>query len=151
MQRLSHGTRAYLVNTDGFPFPKFVSNFEIMPFLKKADEAGQLKHAGKYQVIDLNIVESKLEKIGPLPLSQKMDILGNEYPSLFIFILESFDKTERIEQYMKKCKAYEEDRYKYSLYVHGYFLVWLDQQRKEGKLKQGTLTHFVINGSYSKG
>ena len=69
------------------------------------------------------------------PLQQKMDFLGNEYPSLFIFILESFDKTERIEQYMNKCKAYEEDRYQYSLYVHGYFLVWLDQQRKEGKLK----------------
>ena len=85
------------------------------------------------------------------PLQQKMDFLGNEYPSLLIFILESFDKTERIEQYMNKCKAYEEDRYKYSLYVHGYFLVWLDQQRKEGKLKQGTLTHSVINGSYSKG
>ena len=80
-----------------------------------------------------------------------MDFLGNEYPSLFIFILASFDKTERIEKYMNKCKTYEEDRYKYSLYVHGYFLVWLDQQREECKLKQGTLNHSVINGSYSKG
>ena len=67
-----------------------------------------------------------------------MDFLGNEYPSLFIFILESLDMTERIDQYMNMCKGYEEDRYKYSLYVHGYFLVWLDQQRREGKLKQGT-------------
>ena len=80
-----------------------------------------------------------------------MDLLGTEYPSLFIFILESFDKTERIDQYTNKCKAYEQDRYKYSLYLHGYFLVWLDQQRKEGKLKQGTLSDSVINGSYSKG
>ena len=68
----------------------------------------------------------------------KMDFLGNEFPSLFIFILESFDMTEKIDQYMNKCKACEEDRYKYSVYLHGYFYVWLDQQRKEGKLKQGT-------------
>ena len=78
-------------------------------------------------MIDLDIVESKLEEIGHLPLSQKVDILGNEYPRLFIFILESFDMTERIYEYMDKCKAYENDCYKYSFYVHGYFLVWLDQ------------------------
>ena len=56
MQCLSHGTRAYLVNADGLR--GFVLKFEIMPFLRKADEAGQLEHARKYQVIDLNIVEN---------------------------------------------------------------------------------------------
>ena len=71
------------------------------------------------------------------PLQQRMDLLRNEYPSLFIFILESFDMTERIDQFAIKCKACEEDRYKYSVYVHGYFYVWLDQQRKDGKLKTG--------------
>ena len=38
---------------------------------------------------------------------------------------------------MSKCMAYENDEENYSLYVHGYWLVWLDQQRKAGKLKQG--------------
>ena len=65
-----------------------------------------------------------------------MDYLSEAYPRLFIFILEFFAMNDRIEQYMSKCKAYENDQYKYSLYVHGYFLVWLDQQKKEGKLKQ---------------
>ena len=59
MQCLSHGTRAYIVNADGLP--GFVAEFEIMPFLRKADRAGQLEHARKYQVIDLSIVESKLK------------------------------------------------------------------------------------------
>ena len=72
------------------------------------------------------------------PQQQKMDYLSKEYPRLFIFILEFFNMTDRIDQYMTKCKEYEKTPYKYSLYVHGYFLVWLDQQRKEGKLKQGT-------------
>ena len=66
-----------------------------------------------------------------------MDYLSEAYPRLFIFILDFFEKTDRIEQYMTKCKAYEEDPNKYSLYLHGYFLVLLDQQRKEGELKQG--------------
>ena len=59
MQCLSHSTRAYIVNADALP--GFVLEFEIMPFLRKADKAGQLEHARKYQVIDLCIIESKLE------------------------------------------------------------------------------------------
>ena len=40
MQCLSHGTRAYIVNADGLL--GFVLEFDIIPFLRKADEAGQL-------------------------------------------------------------------------------------------------------------
>ena len=64
-----------------------------------------------------------------------MDYLSEAYPQLFIFILDYFDMNDRIEKYMTKCKGYEDNPYKYSLYVYGYFLVWLDQQRKQGKLK----------------
>ena len=58
-----------------------------------------------------------------MPLQQKMDYLSGTYPRLFIFILEFFDMTDRIDQYMAMCKAYEEDPVLYSLHVHGYFLV----------------------------
>ena len=78
-----------------------------------------------------------------------MVYLSEEYPRLYILILEFFGMTDRIEQYMSKCKAYENDRYKYSLYVHGYLFVWLDQQRKEGKLKQGTWNYSSINNIFS--
>ena len=54
MQCLSHGTRAYIVNADGLP--GFVLEFNLIPFLRKADVAGQLEHARKYQVINLNKV-----------------------------------------------------------------------------------------------
>ena len=40
MQCLSHGTRAYIVNAEGLP--GFVLEFDIIRFLRKADEAGQL-------------------------------------------------------------------------------------------------------------
>ena len=161
MQCLSYGTRAYTINADGLS--GFVLKFEIIRHLRRADKAGQLQDARKYQVIDLYTVESKLEnfaskeekivegnKVMHTPLQQKMNYLSEEYPRLFINILEFFDMTDRIEQYMTMCKSYENDPYRFSLYLHGYFLVWLDQQRKEGKLKQGMLDHSVINGLYSK-
>ena len=149
MQCLSHGTRAYIINADGLP--GFVLKFDIARHLKQADEAGQLEHARRYQVIDISKVESKLEsfisnekrevegnQVILTPFQQKLDYLSKEYPRLFILILQFFDMTDRIDQYMTECKAFKENRYKYSLYVHGYFLVRLDQLRKEGKLKQGT-------------
>ena len=74
-----------------------------------------------------------------------MDFLSCTYPSLFIFMLEKFEMTDMIEQYMSKCKKHENNPEKFSLYVHGYFLVWLDQQRQQGNLTQGTLKlNFLI-------
>ena len=61
MQFLSHGTRAFIVNANGMP--GFVLRFDIISVLRKADDAGRLEHARKYQVIDLNTIESKLEKL----------------------------------------------------------------------------------------
>ena len=58
MQCLSHGTRAYIVNSDGLP--GFVIEYDIMQPLMKADKAGKLELAKKFQVIDLSDVESKL-------------------------------------------------------------------------------------------
>ena len=80
-----------------------------------------------------------------------MQYLSEEYPCLYVFILEHLGKKEEIDQYMTKCKAYEDNHLRYSLYVHGYFLVWLDRQKKEGKLKQGTCNNYLINDLYSKG
>ena len=43
LQTLSHGTRAYIVNANGLP--GFVLEFDIVRYLKKANETGQLEHA----------------------------------------------------------------------------------------------------------
>ena len=59
--------------------------------------------------------------------------------------------TDKIEQYMAKCKAYENDKENYSLYVHGYLLIWLHQQRQAGKLSKGTSKHLLIINTYSTG
>ena len=133
MQTISHGTRAYLVNANGLP--GFVSAYDIIRHLKVADMAGQLEHARKWQVIDISLVEKSLENL--TSLEQKMDYLSEAYPSLYILILKHFKMPERIESFMAKCKEYEDSPENYSLYIHGFFLVWLDQQRQAGKLTQG--------------
>ena len=62
---------------------------------------------------------------------KKMDFLGEEYPSLHIFILEHLKMHSKIEQYMAMCKKYEVESSlsndateNYSLYIHGYLLPW---------------------------
>ena len=59
-----------------------------------------------------------------------MDYLSQSYPSLFLLILEHLQMNDEIEQYMAKCKEFENDHEKYSLYVHGYLLAKLDQLRQ---------------------
>ena len=72
-----------------------------------------------------------------------MTYLGEHYPSLFIHVLRYLDKQERIEQYISQCKGYMNEIEKYSLYLHGYLLIWFEEQRKAGKLIQGKPNHFT--------
>ena len=59
MQSLSHSSRAFIINADGLN--GFLIAFDIIKHLKGADKAGQLEHAKKWQMIDLNKVLSELE------------------------------------------------------------------------------------------
>ena len=114
-----------------------------MKYLIESDEVGKLEHAKERQEIDLWTVEKKLESKSKK--QQKMTLLSEEYPTLYLFILDHFNMTDKIEEYMAQCKSYENDAEKYSLYLHGYFYIWfdkhLDQQRKAGKLKSGDWTN----------
>ena len=72
-----------------------------------------------------------------------MQVLRQNYPGLYVYMLKFFDKGVELEQFTKKCKRYGNDRkhggdsYKYSLYIHCYLIPWLEQQRKDGKLRIG--------------
>ena len=47
---------------------------------------------------------------------------------------------DELKQYQQRYKIYEDDPNYYSMYVHGYFIPWLERQRAAGKLKHGKLT-----------
>ena len=40
-----------------------------------------------------------------------------------------------MNEYLKECKACENDYEKFHLYIYGWFLPWLETERKAGKLK----------------
>lgn len=40
-----------------------------------------------------------------------------------------------MNEYLKECKACEDDYVKFHLYIYGWFLPWLETERKAGKLK----------------
>ena len=66
-----------------------------------------------------------------------MDYLGESYPRLYIFILEQLKRPDLIDKYMELCKSFQNNAEKFSLYVHGYFLILLDLKRQAGQLTEG--------------
>ena len=46
LQKISHGTRAFMVNADGLP--GFMLEFDIIQYLKQANAAGKLENAKKF-------------------------------------------------------------------------------------------------------
>ena len=58
---------------------------------------------------------------------------------------------DEINKYMEKCKAYENDVENFSLYIHGFLLIWLRQQREAGKLTKGMSNHSLFKYLYSQG
>ena len=99
MQTISHGSRAYFVNADGLP--GFINLLDIAKCLEDADVASQLEHAKTFQMINIDNVNEKLNNLESQ--MQKMKFLSEEYPSLFVFVLEYLNLTDRIMQYMAKC------------------------------------------------
>ena len=54
---------------------------------------------------------------------------------------------DALAEYSQKCKGYIDDYENYSLYVHGYLIPWLSEQRQQGALK--TVSGLKV-GSYSE-
>ena len=132
MQVLSHGARAYIWNADCLQ--GFLKQFEVLHFLKQAEKQGELEVVTKWQVIDLKDIEEELEGGN---FKQQMKHLNVYYPCLFLFTLQKLKKKELIEKYMTRCQALQGDCKKYSYYVHGYFLIFLQRKREAGLLKKG--------------
>ena len=54
------------------------------------------------------------------------DYFSRFYPSLYIYILEHLEQRDKLKHYIEGCKdLLWDDLFKFSKYVHGYFLPWL--------------------------
>ena len=69
-----------------------------------------------------------------------LKVLERGYPRMYIYVMTQLGELEVVKAYREKCKRF---KYKYadsldtnySYYVHGWFLVWLEEQRAAGKIK----------------
>ena len=54
-------------------------------------------------------------------------------------MLKAEGKDSELNEFMIECKQYkkEDDIYKYSVYVHGWLIPYLDKMRREGRLTKG--------------
>ena len=133
VQTLSHGTRAYMVNADFLS--GFLKGYELEMLLLGLAEAGHYEKGSTLQNFKIvTVVENLMQQSSK---AKKLDYLSQVYPNLYVDVLEIFRQYDKIDEYMAKCKEYEDDPCNYSYYVHGYLLTLLDQKLKAGELKKG--------------
>ena len=63
---------------------------------------------------------------------------------MYIYVMTRIGRLDKVKEYREWCKSQEyEQAGMYSYYVHGWFLVWLDEQRAAGKLRKGKEETFI--------
>ena len=92
MQRISHSTRAYIINAEGLP--GFLIQIDFMQVLREADAKGRLKDAKKWHQIDLKEIEKKFA--GKLDNKTQMNFFKKHYPSVYIFLLYHLNQKDRV-------------------------------------------------------
>ena len=94
-----------------------------------------LKQAQNWQFFNnINVIE-EIKQLSNQ--ATKLAYLSDRYPYLYVEVLESTKQYEKIDQYMAKCKEFENDPCNYSYYIHGYLVTLLIKKSLAGELKQG--------------
>ena len=131
MRKISHRAKMYLRRENYLK--GFLIEFDIIKRLKMADESGILLQYARWQVVDIDYVVCQLEQQDTFAL--KKNWLKLNYPSLALFIMKEMDCLKELMEYQKFCKDCEFGDYlNYSLYIHGWLIPWLDEQRSTGKI-----------------
>ena len=81
----------------------------------------------KHQQIDMDTLLRSLDMIQSN--EERKEYLATWCPCLHIFVLQKRGMDEELRAYDEKCKSYENDKdpSKYSLYVQGYWLPYLQR------------------------
>ena len=104
-----------------------------MEIIRDADNQGMLDKTRQWQVIEINMLEQKLQS---MERRDHLKFLEECYPSLALLVLKNLGLNSQLEKYRQECKACEYDYQKYSQYFLGHFLPFLDQKRTEGKIRK---------------
>ena len=130
-QKISHSTRAYITNARGLK--GFLQEYTIAQLLVKAPQ-----EVHQWQIINIKEVQRQMSWCETE--EERLTILRKGYPRMYIYVMTYIGRLEKVKEYRNECKKLEcGSMADYSYYVHGWFLVWLDEQRAAGKLRQGKL------------
>ena len=58
---------------------------------------------------------------------------------MYIYVMTELGELDKVQAYRDKCESGHGYTEKNSQYIHGWFLVWLEEQRAAGKIKQGAM------------
>ena len=130
-QKISHSTRAYITNAQGLK--GFLQEYTIAQLLVKAPQ-----EVHQWQIINIREVQRQMSWCETD--EERLTLLREGYPRMYIYVMTYIGRLEKVKEYRNECKKLECGGIAdYSYYVHGWFLVWLDEQRAAGKLRQGKL------------
>ena len=122
MQTMSHKTRAYYHNVQGFPgfvlpSPITVDLTDYLQCQERALESEEQEKSNRKTMIDLIGVLSELKDN-----KERIDCLGDWYPNLCVYVIQKRGWKRELQKYMEICKNYEEDPVKYTHHIQGYWL-----------------------------
>ena len=133
MQTASHMTRAYYINAKGLK--GFLVPYSIVKDLREAMANGQLRKVTDGFKVNLKYL---IEFISKMKTNKhRLNFLGERYPDLCIFVMKKRGMQDELQEYMDRCRSYENDPERYTLYIRGYWLPYLQQQKDKGLLKEG--------------
>ena len=126
MQLISHSTRAYLHNAKGL---KGFLVHGIPELILKAPE-----EVHEWQIVN---VEELVQRVKACKTREDgFEILRKGYPRMYIYVMTRIGMLDKVKEYREECKKLENaEATQYSYYIHGWFLVWLEEQRAAGKIK----------------
>ena len=112
----------------------FLVRLDLTKAFREEEKADRL--LTRYQSFDRDTMEAELRQAKDR--QEELTMLKKKYPCLYVFALKALGRERECNEYMDKCKKYKKKKPEhYYIYVHGYFLPWLHEQRTKGLLKMG--------------
>ena len=127
---MNHWLRAFIYQTNGLE--GYLVETDVQRILKDAQKSGKLVGISKSQIVDFNFLDKQLDSCKTL--HDKISLLRQHYPCIFLFVLKSLNTPGLIQVYTDKYKCLEHGEVEqYSQYIHGYWIPELES-RKQSKL-----------------
>ena len=119
LQTISHSTRAYLYNAKGLK--GFLVN-GIPELIRKAPEV-----VHEWQIVNVEELVKRVQACKSR--EESFEILRKGYPRMYIYVMTRIGMHDKVKEYREECKKLEnaEEATQYSYYIHGWFLVWLEE------------------------